>query len=226
MVSFVVSEEWKQAYPGASAGVLILKNVSNGRPPLELRARVQAIESDIKARYSGWDRAALAELPILQAYSAYYRRFKKTYHVQLQLESLVIKGRSLPRATALLEMMFSAELKNLLLTAGHDLEAVQGTLSLDVSQGSESYETISGETKTLKLGDMFIADQAGVISSIIYGPDRRTRLTDLTTEALFTVYAPEGIPPEAVRQHLEDIWDGVLLASPAGRVEMLAVITA
>jgi len=38
----------------------------------------------------------LLEHPILKAYQEYYRRFKKTYHVQLQLESLLFKGKSIP----------------------------------------------------------------------------------------------------------------------------------
>ena len=33
---------------------------------------------------------------ILQAYAAYYKQFKKTYHVQLQVESIVLKGKGLP----------------------------------------------------------------------------------------------------------------------------------
>jgi len=40
---------------------------------------------------------------------------------------------------------------------------------------------------------MFIADGQGVISSIVYGPDRRTRITLATRNAVFTVYAPAGI---------------------------------
>ena len=59
----------------------------------------------------------------LQVYDTYYKRFKKTYHVQLQLESIVFKGKSIPSVAALVEAMFMAEIKNMLLTAGHDLEA-------------------------------------------------------------------------------------------------------
>ena len=63
---------------------------------------------------------------MIQAYAAYYERFNKTYHVQLQLESVALKGKSIPRVSALVEAMFMAELENLLLTAGHDLDVVQG----------------------------------------------------------------------------------------------------
>jgi DNA/RNA-binding domain of Phe-tRNA-synthetase-like protein len=225
MFEFQISERWKKSYPDACAGVLVLHGVTNGEPSPALQKWVQGIEEDLKACYAGWDRTAIGELPVIRAYNAYYRRFKKTYHVQLQLESVVIRGRSLPRGPALLEAMFSAELKNQLLTAGHDLSSIIGTVKLDAAQGDEVYQTLSGESKTLKTGDMFLADEMGVISSVIYGPDGRTRLSATTRNALFTVYAPGDISQEAVLRHLEDIRAGVLLASPGAQFEMLKVFS-
>jgi DNA/RNA-binding domain of Phe-tRNA-synthetase-like protein len=225
MFELKISERWKQSYPDACAGVLVLHGVTNGESPPELQKSIQGIEEDLKARYAGWNRAALGELPVMRAYNAYYRRFKKTYHVLLQLESVALKGRSLPRGPALLEVMFSMELKNLLLTAGHDLSSISGTVKLDAAQGDEVYQTLSGESKTLKTGDMFLADEMGVISSVIYGPDGRTRLSPTTQNVLFIIYAPGDISQEAVLRHLEDIRAGVLLASPGAQVEMLKVFS-
>jgi len=68
-----------------------------------------------------------------------------------------------------------------------------------------------------------IADAEGVISSVLYGPDQRTRITAGTKQVLFTVYAPPGIGEEAVRAHLEDIRDNVLLVAPQAQVETLKV---
>ena len=64
---------------------------------------------------------------------------------------------------------------------------------------------MNGKTQTLKPGDMFIADAEGILSSISYGPDARTQVTADTRNVLFTVYAPEGVTPEAVQRHLEDM---------------------
>ena len=130
--------------------------------------------------------------PVLQAYNNYYRQFKKSYHVQLQLESIVWKGKSIPSVSALVEAMFMAEMKNMLLTAGHDLDIVQLPLTLDVSMGTESYTLMRGEEQVLKPGDMMISDQVGIISDVIYGPDRRTQITADTRNVVFTVYAPAG----------------------------------
>jgi DNA/RNA-binding domain of Phe-tRNA-synthetase-like protein len=223
---FIVSEAWKTAYPGAAVGVLAMRNVVNPVQHPALDQRKEELESQLRARYSEYDRAALRALPTLQAYHTYYKRFKKTYHVQLQLESIVFKGKSIPRVAALVEAMFMAELKNLLLTAGHDLDVLHKPAKIDISDGSERYVKINGQEQDLKAGDMMIADAQGIISSVLYGPDQRTRITAESQRVFFTVYAPPGIEGEAVREHLQDIRDNVMLVAPGGEVELLEVYRA
>jgi DNA/RNA-binding domain of Phe-tRNA-synthetase-like protein len=220
---FVLSEAWKTTYPGAAAGVLAMRNVVNPAQHPALDERKEEIENQLRARFSGYDRVALRALPALQAYHTYYKRFKKTYHVQLQLESIVFKGKSIPRVAALVEAMFMAELKNLLLTAGHDLDTLQKPITIDVSDGNERYVKINGQEQGLKADDMMISDAQGIISSVLYGPDQRTRITSETQGVFFTVYAPPGITDEAVHAHLQDIRDNVKLVSSIGEVELLEV---
>jgi DNA/RNA-binding domain of Phe-tRNA-synthetase-like protein len=220
---FVVSEAWRRAYPSAAAGILAMRNVRNPENDAALQERKEELEARLRARYSGYDRAALKALPTIQAYNAYYKRFEKTYHVQLQLESIVFKSKSIPRVAALVEAMFMAELENLLLTAGHDLEGVQMPVGIDVADGSEHYIRLDGQEQELKPGDMMIADAQGVISSVLYGPDHRTRIRPETRRVLFTVYAPPGIAHETVYKHLQDIQATVLLIAPEAEVELLNV---
>ena len=156
-----------------------------------LDGRKAELESQLRARFR--DRAELKALDPIPAYTAYYKRFKKTYHVLLQLESVVLKGKPIPRVAALVEAMFMAELKNLMLTAGHDLDAIVTPLRIDVADGSERYVRMNGEEQVLKAGDMYIADAEGIVSCIIYGPDNRTRIRPETERVVFTVYAPPGI---------------------------------
>ena len=223
---FTVSERWKATYPGAAAGVLAMRDVANPRHHAALDRRKEELENQLRSRFTGYDRAALKALPTLQAYNAYYKRFKKTYHVLLQLESVVFKGKSLPRAAALVEAMFMAELKNLLLTAGHDLNAVQRPVGIDVATGRERYVRINGQEQSPKAGDMMIADREGILSCILYGPDFRTRITPETRQVLFTVYAPPGIGEAAVQEHLRDLQANVRIVTPEAKVEMLKVFSA
>ncbi|MBN1876967.1 MAG: hypothetical protein JXA33_22285 [Anaerolineae bacterium] len=220
----ILTETWKSAYSNAAIGILVMKNVTNPATCPALEVRKIALEAELRARFAGQTRADIRALPELRAYTAYYKQFKKTYHVQLQLESVVLKEKPIPSVAALVETMFMGELKNFLLTAVHDWDIVQPPISINVADGSESYVMMNGEAQTLKHGDMYIADAGGVLSSIIYGPDRRTQVTANTRSVLFTVYAPEGIVPEMVQQHLEDMRDFVWLIAPGAEVVELNVL--
>ncbi len=225
-IVLTVSEAWKAAYPGAAVGVLAMADVVNPQHHVELDLQKDRLESELRARFSGYNRATLKSLAVLRAYDEYYRRFGKSYHVQLQLESVVLKGKSIPCVAALVEAMFMAELKNQLLTAGHDLDVLEMPVGIDVADGNEQYTRIDGQEQRLKPGDMMISDARGVISSVIYGPDRRTAISSETRSVLFTVYAPSGIDEDTVRRHLGDIRTNVLIISPNAQVEALEVRTA
>ncbi|MEW6239739.1 MAG: phenylalanine--tRNA ligase beta subunit-related protein [Chloroflexota bacterium] len=202
-----------------------MRNVSNPAHHAELEKRKAELEEQLRSQLAGQDRAAIASHPVLQVYGEYYKRFKKTYHVQLQLESIILKGKSIPSVASLVECMFMAEVKNMLLTAGHDLDALHLPLTLDVSKGTETYTLLRGDEQILKAGDMFISDQRGVISSIIYGPDQRTQITASTRNVVFTVYAPAGIDEPLIMQHLQDMRDYVLIVAPQAEVELLKIYT-
>lgn len=221
-----VTEAWRAAYPDAHAGLLVMRGVENPAVHPRLERRKQALEAEVRARFAGQERSAVAGFGPIPAYAAYYRRFDKTYHVEAQLASIAFKGKPLPTVAALVEAMFMAEVKNALLTAGHDLDRLELPVALDVAGGEERYTLMRGQEQRLKAGDMMMADRAGVISSILYGPDQRTQIRPETENVLFAVYAPPGIDPEAVRAHLEDIRDHVLVVSPAAAVHALHVFGA
>jgi DNA/RNA-binding domain of Phe-tRNA-synthetase-like protein len=220
---FTVTEKWKEAYPGAAVGVLVMDKVINPAVHPALNERKAALEADLRRQFADFDRPALRALPVLQAYHRYYKRFKKTYHVQLQLESIVHKGKSIPHVAALVEAMFMAELADQMLTAGHNFAVVQQPVRIDVADGNEEYVRINGRSQQLAAGDMYIADTVGVLSSVVHGPDQRTQITDGTTQVLFTVYAPEGIGATAVQAHLENIQSNVLLVAPQAETVQLKV---
>lgn len=218
------TENWRQEHPGAMIGILSLENVSNPRKSPELDKAKPDLEESLKKIWP--DRATIKADPVMVAYQAYYKKFKKTYHLLGQLESIAFKGRSLPRVAALVEAMFMAELKNRLLTAGHDLDLIRGGLTVDSARGGEEYVTISGREQRLKAGDMFIADEAGIISSILGGPDKRTMINPQTTRAVFTIYCPAGIEAESLNCHLGDIVSYATLIDPLGEVIERTVISA
>ena len=220
---FEVTPAWKAAFPKAHVGVLVMRGASNPASHAGLERAKEALVEQLRLDYGGLERSQLLALPALQVYDDYYKRFKKTYHVQLQLESIVFKGKSIPSVAALVEAMFMAEIKNMLLTAGHDLEALQMPVRLDVTSGEEVYTLMRGQPQQVKPGDMIISDGLGIMSNIIYGPDQRTQIQPGTRNVLYTTYAPAGIKVDDLSSHLKDIERYVRIFSSEARTELLQV---
>lgn len=202
-----------------------MRAVSNPAHHPQLEKKKTELEEHLRLQFAGQDRLALGHHPVLQAYGEYYRRFNKTYHIQLQLESILLKGKSIPSVAALVEAMFMAEMQDLLLTAGHDLDALRLPLTLDIATGAEKYTLLRGDEQILKPGDMLIRDRDGVISSIIYGPDQQTQITPQTSNVVFTTYAPPGIEEQTVLEHLGHIKENILIFTPQAEVKLLQVFS-
>jgi DNA/RNA-binding domain of Phe-tRNA-synthetase-like protein len=219
-----VTEAFRSSFPRARLGLLAMSEVANPAVDSQLQLRKAEIEQELRERHQGAERSQLKQLPVMQAYVQYYARFEKTYHLLLQLESVALKGKPIPSVAALVEAMFMAEIRNGLLTAGHDLEKVSLPLTLGVAAGGERYQGIRGRDETCKGGDMMIADREGIISSVMCGPDSRTRIAPWTTKALFTVYAPEGVEEDSVRSHLQELEGYVRLVSPEAVTQACQVV--
>ncbi|MEN1761313.1 phenylalanine--tRNA ligase beta subunit-related protein [Anoxynatronum sibiricum] len=213
-----VTQELKKAYPGGSIGILALSGMKSREVSTRLEQEKKAVEETLRSRFHHHDRSSLKSMEPIGSYSEYYQSFRKTYHVLLQLESIVFKGKSIPTVSPAVEIMFMAELKNQMLTAGHDLDEVEGTLKAEVAQPGRTYESMSGKTIETAAGDMMITDERGILSSIIYGPDQRTRITPETERVVYTVYAPPGISKALVEEHLKDLEQYAALACSDVRV--------
>jgi DNA/RNA-binding domain of Phe-tRNA-synthetase-like protein len=220
-----LSAEWRAEYPRAVAGFLSMREVSGalqgttGTGALdEIRER---IEADLRGKFLEGGKEALRAHPVMAAYESYYRKYRKTYHVALQLDSVIWKGRKISAAHPLVMAMFMAELSNMLLTAGHDLGKIAAPVRGGVASGRESFTTLGGAIRQTTDGDMMMSDAKGIISSVLLGPDERTAISELTADVLFAVYAPSGIGPEKVRSHLQDIQRFVTVCCPGARAESL-----
>ncbi len=71
-----------------------MRDVSNPADHAELEKQKAELEEKLRAQFAGQDRAALASHPVLKVYGEYYKRFKKTYSIQLQRASIMLKGKS------------------------------------------------------------------------------------------------------------------------------------
>lgn len=223
MIDIHVHERWPQTHPGAHLGVLLVDQVDNTRRSVPLDAHKETLVARLRTQYGDWSRADLLTLPTLQIYRQYYKQFKKTYHVQLQLESILHRGKGLPSVNPLVDAAFAAELETLILTASHDAARLAPPVIIDSVGEGESFVAMNGQEQPLKAGDMAMRDADGVICTIIYGQDQHSPITPETRRALFVAYAPAGIAETAVTHHLHTIQRNIQLFAPTAVTELCHV---
>ncbi len=222
---FAVDGQWAVKYPQAKAGILVIKDIQNTSAHPELDRLKGEVETALREQFRGFSRENLNELPVIKSYNSYYKNFGKTYHVRAQIES-IINGKSLSSGSAVLTAMFMAEVKNMLLTAGHDCDTLEFPVRIAIGTGQEKFTDIRGAEKSVVAADMMMCDGKGVISSIVLGPDGRTKLTPSAKEVLFAVYAPFEIKKELVHSHLQDIENYIKAFSPDSTTQFLEVFEA
>ncbi|HPH98498.1 MAG TPA: hypothetical protein PKW33_20820 [Anaerolineaceae bacterium] len=226
MLSITATEDWKKACPGAAIGYLEISNVEQPAHSIELNARKREIEARLREQYSGWTRQDFLALPTLAAYKQYFKRWDKTYHVLLQVESIVLKGKNLPEVTPLVDANFMAEVETMVGTAGHDVAKLQGDLLIDVAREGDRMLMMNGTLKDLPAGDMLMRDAHGVCCTLLYGQDSLSPVTAATCHVLYMIYAPAGVPLAAVTRQLQDMEANVRVFAPQAVLEQRGVISA
>lgn len=232
MLPITATSRWAEAHRGGTVGLLEISGVDQAVPAAALEEEKRATEARLRQLYAGFTRQDFLALPLMAAYDRYYRRFNKTYHVQLQLESIVLKGKSLPNVTPLVDANFAAEVETLILTAGHDVAKLVEPVTIDGSVQGDQQTLMNGALKDIYAGDMVMrdggatGDGGAICCSIIYGQDHRSPISRETTHALYVAYAPPGVPPEDVERQLRAIEANVRLFAPAAKLEQLTLLRA
>jgi DNA/RNA-binding domain of Phe-tRNA-synthetase-like protein len=217
-----LTDRFRSAFPGGIFGALAAQGCPNRPRPRALAEEQRAVESRLRARVG----AAPVDTDLIAgAYALYFRRHGGRYPVAHQAKT-VLAGRSIESSSALVEVMFTAELDSLVLTSGHDLRSLVWPLSVDVAGEGEVYTKISGKEQALRSGDMVVRDGGGVIASVFHGPDFRTRVQPETDAAFFGAWCPAGIPAPAVAAHLGGLARLLSLEWPEATVGAPRVLTA
>jgi len=226
MIPVIATDDWKAAHPGAIIGLLELSGVDNTSPIPALDQRKREIETQLRQDYAGFSRKDFLALPVMAAYDRYYKSFEKTYHVLLQVESIVLKGKGLPVVSPLVDANFMAEVSRFVLTAGHDADRLAEPVIMDVAHADDNMTAMGGAVKTMRAGDMLMRDRLGVCCSILYGQDDRSPITSDTRHVLYVSYAPAGVPANVVDAHLRLIEEHVRLCSPQAHRDQLTLLHA
>ncbi len=232
MLSITTTPYWHAAHPGAVIGLLELSGVDNTRHSPALNIRKRQVEQCLRELYAGYTRQDFLALPVLAAYAQYYKRFEKTYHVLLQVESLALRGRNLPDVSPLVDANYTAEVETLVLTAGHDVDKLAAPVVMDISRAGDMLAQMGGlplknvPKRAIQAGDMVMRDREGVCCTILYGQDNRSPITRETRHVLYVAYCPAGVPRPAVEAQLTQIEENARLFAPQARLEQRLLLEA
>ena len=151
-------------------------------------------------------------------YFRYFRKFKKTYPVMMQFESVLLKGREFPRWNAVTAVPFLAELETHVLTGTHDVEQLLGPAELYLAQAKEPFAGLRGDLVHTYPGDLCARDEGGIIFSMIAGADARTCARQTSRHVFYPVFGVSGQDPAALRPMQERLAEYARILAPDAEV--------
>lgn len=160
----------------------------------------------LREKYADYDRK---ELFSENVYFQFFRKFKKTYPVMMQLESFLLKGRPFPIDNSVTAIPgFLAELETQSLSGTHDVDFVRGAVRLFAGTEKAPFPGMRGEEVHTYPGDFCARDDEGIIFSMIAGADARTCVKETK---------PACVLPRVRRDRTAGDGD-IRRARPAGRI--------
>lgn len=192
-MKLTLSSEVKQAYPDLKVSIVEI-SLSKVKFNQELM--------DLKRKLENKIREYPDDLPNIKKYNKFYKKFSSKVPMEYQIKS-ILNNKEIPMFHPVLTCMFMAELKNIMLTAGHDLDKLKDTIEVNLAKGTEEYTKINNQLQKLKKNDIYATD-GNIISSVLYGPDASTKITKETKNFLFMCYS-FNLNNEDIENHMNDI---------------------
>ncbi|MBQ3369717.1 MAG: hypothetical protein IJG48_01715 [Mogibacterium sp.] len=152
-------------------------------------------------------------------YFRYFRKFKKTYPIMMQVESFLLKGRPFPEERYVNAVAFLTELKTRVLAGTHDADRVEGDIVFYTETEKVPFPSIHGSEGHSYPGDVTGRDDGGVIISMIAGADSRTCLQDDSSHVLYLIFGSPGMTIEAIDEYLDQLEEYVKVLAPAAETE-------
>lgn len=156
-------------------------------------------------------------------YYRYFKKYKKTYPVLQQLESILLKGRPFPTGRPLNEVAFLTELRTQVLSGAHDAEQVMGTIKLFCPEEKLPFTGMRGEKVHTYPGDTSARDDGGIIFSMIAGADERTCLRPESRHSFYPFFATPDTTREQLLPAMELLSSYVRVLAPSAQIDSLLV---
>lgn len=188
--------------------------------PLQPDAFRRLVDTELTvlcSRYSAYDRKAVfGENP----YVRFFKKFKKTYPVMMQFESIMFKGRPFPDFNPIAEVAFLMEIVTHVLSGTHDVDQIQGSVELFLGTQKEEFPGMRGVPFHTYPGDFCGRDEGGIIFSMIAGADSRTCARPDSRHVMYPVFGTPGLPCEVIENAMAVLISYVKVLSPNAKIQV------
>ena len=179
-------------------------------------ARAEEELAALGRRFSDYDRKeAFGENP----YYRFFKKFKKTYPVMLQMESVLFKGRPFPRENPVTGVAFLLELTTQILSGTHDIDRLAGPVELFLGTEKEPFPGLRGEEVHTYPGDFCGRDGEGIIFSEIPGADARNCARPESRRVFYPVFGTPGLSGAVITDAMECLTRYAQVLAPGAEVE-------
>ena len=181
----------------------------------DFRNLVIAELTSLKEMYPEYDRKAVfGENP----YVRFFKKFKKTYPVLMQFESVMFKGRSFPDFNPVAEVPFLLELVTHVLSGAHDIDQISGVVELYSAVCKEEFPGLRGTPVHTYPGDVCGRDDKGIIFSLIAGADERTCAREDSRHLLYPIFGTPDLEEAVISAAIETLVRYIRVLSPEAEI--------
>ncbi|MGN0658793.1 MAG: hypothetical protein ACI4LA_04225 [Emergencia sp.] len=174
--------------------------------------------AEIRRKYEDYDRKAVFGE---NAYYRYFKKYKKSYPVMMQLESFLLKGRPFPKGNPVNEIAFLAELKTQILLGTHDIDRIEGDMVMFCGTEKTDFPGMRGEPVHIYPGDVSGRDDRDIIISMIAGADDRTCITTESRHIAYLFFGTAATPESQFAEMAELLSRYTRTLAPEAEIRMV-----
>jgi len=171
--------------------------------------------SVLRETYMEYDRKTVFGV---NPYVRFFKKFKKTYPVMMQFESVMFKGRPFPDYNPVAEVPFLMEIVSHVLSGTHDVDQIRGTVELYSATAKEEFPGMRGVPFHTYPGDFCGRDEEGIIFSFIAGADERTCARLDSRHVIYPVFGTPDLPVSVIRDAMDHLIRYIRVLAPDAQI--------
>jgi DNA/RNA-binding domain of Phe-tRNA-synthetase-like protein len=147
-------------------------------------------------------RANLAQIEErVKLYDQFFKEWEYTCPLPNHFKRTVEMG--FPIINLYIDTHIIAEMFHGILMAIQDLDRFQGEWKLDLAQGGETFQGVSGKMIRCQEDEIVLRDGEGMVCSLFQGPDFKTRVESVSRNIVVYIFTAPGIQEEHVSNGLD-----------------------